>query len=725
MNKSRFSIPKEVKSTSTFEADNADDIDIRAIVRVLWRGKFWITICALLGIAAGMYQSRYNTTPSYRANATIALEVAQERLVNFESVTGGFGGDDAAITTEIEVILSRGMLTKLNNELDLVNHPYFNPALATDNSPTPLEAIVERSEAWLISRDWLPEPAPRSLPSEAQLREIITTRLAGMISVTQKDWSYVLVISAISPEPVLSANLANALSRLYVEDRLEVKFEKSRDATRWLSGRVADLQLDVEKSAGELKRFLAEADLVDEETLTTLNLRLKDQRERLNEALALKSAAETRGQLLLQSKDNSFSEKARSAQDPSLDRLLVRINGGDGTAERLFETRFAQLVSRYEEMALRHGEQAAVLERAVKRQEEEIEQQSSELVRVEQLRREAEANRLLYEYFLTRLKETAVQEGLQQADARIISPAIIPSGSFNPNGNRIELIGLVIGLLIGGGSMLFREQLVTSIRTPEDLEKSTNLPIVGQIPRIPGRTRRATVNYIVSKPNSAPIEAIRNLRTSLILTNLDTPPQVIMVTSAVPGEGKSTICVALAQNYSGLGKKVLLIEGDIRRRTLTKFVDVPDKNIGLMEVLSNTVELEDAVQKPKNFRFDLLLGNDMSANPADILSSKQFSEFIENARQTYDIIIFDTPPLLVVSDARIVGQFADAILFAVLWNKTSKAQVKDAISELVSVGLEVTGTVLSNIDPSGIKKFGYGDRYGTYDRRIGRGYYKN
>lgn len=725
MNKSRFSIPKEVKSTSTFEADNADDIDIRAIVRVLWRGKFWITICALLGIAAGMYQSRYNTTPSYRANATIALEVAQERLVNFESVTGGFGGDDAAITTEIEVILSRGMLTKLNNELDLVNHPYFNPALATNNSPTPLEAIVERSEAWLISRDWLPEPAPRSLPSEAQLREIITTRLAGMISVTQKDWSYVLVISAISPEPVLSANLANALSRLYVEDRLEVKFEKSRDATRWLSGRVADLQLDVEKSAGELKRFLAEADLVDEETLTTLNLRLKDQRERLNEALALKSAAETRGQLLLQSKDNSFSEKARSAQDPSLDRLLVRINGGDGTAERLFETRFAQLVSRYEEMALRHGEQAAVLERAVKRQEEEIEQQSSELVRVEQLRREAEANRLLYEYFLTRLKETAVQEGLQQADARIISPAIIPSGSFNPNGNRIELIGLVIGLLIGGGSMLFREQLVTSIRTPEDLEKSTNLPIVGQIPRIPGRTRRATVNYIVSKPNSAPIEAIRNLRTSLILTNLDTPPQVIMVTSAVPGEGKSTICVALAQNYSGLGKKVLLIEGDIRRRTLTKFVDVPDKNIGLMEVLSNTVELEDAVQKPKNFRFDLLLGNDMSANPADILSSKQFSEFIENARQTYDIIIFDTPPLLVVSDARIVGQFADAILFAVLWNKTSKAQVKDAISELVSVGLEVTGTVLSNIDPSGIKKFGYGDRYGTYDRRIGRGYYKN
>jgi capsular exopolysaccharide synthesis family protein len=376
-------------------------------------------------------------------------------------------------------------------------------------------------------------------------------------------------------------------------------------------------------------------------------------------------------------------------------------------------------------MAVRHREQAAVLERAVKRQEEEIEQQSSELVRVEQLRREAEANRLLYEYFLTRLKETAVQEGLQQADARIISPAIIPSGSFNPNGNRIELIGLVIGLLIGGGSMLFREQLVTSIRTPEDLEKSTNLPIVGQIPRIPGRTRRATVNYIVSKPNSAPIEAIRNLRTSLILTNLDTPPQVIMVTSAVPGEGKSTICVALAQNYSGLGKKVLLIEGDIRRRTLTKFVDVPDKNIGLMEVLSNTVELEDAVQKPKNFRFDVLLGNDMSANPADILSSKQFSEFIENARQTYDIIIFDTPPLLVVSDARIVGQFADAILFAVLWNKTSKAQVKDAISELVSVGLEVTGTVLSNIDPSGIKKFGYGDRYGTYDRRIGRGYYKN
>lgn len=725
MNKNRFALPSDFTNSKIAESDDGSDIDITAILRTLWRGKFWIVFCALLGLAAGLYQTRYHTSPLYLANATLALEVAQERLVNFESVTGGFGGDDAAITTEIEVIRSRGMLTKLADELNLIDHPHFNAALMLDDPKTPIEAFRAGVEEWLVDRAWMTPPETFLPPSDARLRESIVTSLFGMIDVVQKEWSYVLVVSASSPDPVLSASLANTLSRLYIEDRLEVKFEKSRDATAWLSGRVADLQLDVEKSANALKTFLASADLVDEETLATLNLRLKDQRERLGEALALQLAAETRGQQLLNAQDGTFSDKATAAKDSALDGLLSRALSGEETAGRLFNVRYAQLIARNNELMLRNRDQASVLERSVKRQEAEIEQQSSELVRVEQLRREAEANRLIYEYFLTRLKETAVQEGLQQADARIISPAITPGGSFNPNGNRAELLGLVLGLLIGGGSILFREQLVTSIRIPEDLERITDLPIIGQIPRIPGRTRRATVNYILNKPNSAPIEAIRNLRTSLLLTNLEAPPQVIMVTSAVPGEGKSTISVALAQNYSGLGKKVLLIEGDIRRRTLTKFLEVSDKGTGLMEVLSGAVALKDAVQTPNRFRFDILLGNDTTANPADILSSKQFSQFVDDAREIYDVIIFDTPPLLVVSDARIVGQYADAILFAVLWNKTSQPQVVDAIRELSSVGLNVTGTVLSNIDPAGIKKFGYGDRYGAYDRRTGRGYYKN
>jgi capsular exopolysaccharide synthesis family protein len=725
MNKNRFALPSDFTNSKIAESDDGSDIDITAMLRTLWRGKFWIVFCALLGLAAGLYQTRYHTSPLYLANATLALEVAQERLVNFESVTGGFGGDDAAITTEIEVIRSRGMLTKLADELNLIDHPHFNAALRLDDPKTPIEAFRAGVEEWLVDRAWMTPPETFLPPSDARLRESIVTSLFGMIDVVQKEWSYVLVVSASSPDPVLSASLANTLSRLYIEDRLEVKFEKSRDATAWLSGRVADLQLDVEKSANALKTFLASADLVDEETLATLNLRLKDQRERLGEALALQLAAETRGQQLLNAQDGTFSDKATAAKDSALDGLLSRALSGEETAGRLFNVRYAQLIARNNELMLRNRDQASVLERSVKRQEAEIEQQSSELVRVEQLRREAEANRLIYEYFLTRLKETAVQEGLQQADARIISPAITPGGSFNPNGNRAELLGLVLGLLIGGGSILFREQLVTSIRIPEDLERITDLPIIGQIPRIPGRTRRATVNYILNKPNSAPIEAIRNLRTSLLLTNLEAPPQVIMVTSAVPGEGKSTISVALAQNYSGLGKKVLLIEGDIRRRTLTKFLEVSDKGTGLMEVLSGAVALKDAVQTPNRFRFDILLGNDTTANPADILSSKQFSQFVDDAREIYDVIIFDTPPLLVVSDARIVGQYADAILFAVLWNKTSQPQVVDAIRELSSVGLNVTGTVLSNIDPAGIKKFGYGDRYGAYDRRTGRGYYKN
>ena len=155
MNKNRVALPSDFTNSKIAESDDGSDIDITAILRTLWRGKFWIVFCALLGLAAGLYQTRYHTSPLYLANATLALEVAQERLVNFESVTGGFGGDDAAITTEIEVIRSRGMLTKLADELNLINHPHFNAALRLDDPKTPIEAFRAGVEEWLVDRAWM------------------------------------------------------------------------------------------------------------------------------------------------------------------------------------------------------------------------------------------------------------------------------------------------------------------------------------------------------------------------------------------------------------------------------------------------------------------------------------------------------------------------------------------------------------------------------------------
>ena len=211
----------------------------------------------------------------------------------------------------------------------------------------------------------------------------------------------------------------------------------------------------------------------------------------------------------------------------------------------------------------------------------------------------------------------------------------------------------------------------------------------------------------------------------MVLSQSSAPPQLTVVTSALPGEGKSTMAVALAQNYSGLGKRVLLIEADIRRRTLAKFLGLKEGNRNILSVLSGEDTIEEAVQTAKDFAFDVLLGATASVNPADLLSSKQFESLLTEARSSYDVVIVDTPPLLVVPDARIVAQYADAVLFSVLWNRTTLTQVSDALKQLRSIGIRASGLVLSNVDPKAMQRLGYGQRHGVYDRKIGRGYYKN
>ena len=702
-----------------------DEIDLSGIVRTLWRGKGLIFSLALVGFSAGWYYATYRVTPYYRADAILTLEVAGEQLVNFQRVTDGFYGDGAAVTTEKEVIASRTMLGKLADELDLVNHPEFNPALRPAAAPDPVRDAVASAKGWIKGLIGTPTSEPAAPPSQEQLIEGIVSTLGGMIDVSNKEWSYVLVISATSRDPNLAALLANTLSRVYIEDRLDVKFEKSRQATEWLAGRVVDLQSEVERSASELKQFLASADLVNEDALTAMNLRLKEQRDRLTEARVMQSAKEERMvRLTAALADGDTTRIATIANDPTLTRLVDQ-NIDSPEQMPLFNKRIDVVEDRLSGDVARGRDQINALERAVTNQENAITRQSQELVRVEQLEREAEANRLLYEYFLTRLKETSVQEGLQQADARIISPAIVPFYSFNPNGDRAILLATLLGLMTGAGLILFRERMITAVRTPGELEETTNLPVLGQIPRIPGRTRSGVIRYLNKHPASASAEAVRNLRTSLVLSHSTAPPQLTVVTSALPGEGKSTTAVALAQNYGGLGKRVLLIEADIRRRTLAKFLGLSEGNVSMLSVLDGTVALEDAVQSGDLFAFDVLLGATADTNPADILSSDAFSDFLKSARNSYDVVIVDTPPLLIVPDARIVAQYADAVLFAVLWNRTTLAQVTDALKELTSIGIRASGLVLSNVDPKEMMRLGHGQRYGVYDRRLGRGYYKN
>jgi Mrp family chromosome partitioning ATPase len=250
--------------------------------------------------------------------------------------------------------------------------------------------------------------------------------------------------------------------------------------------------------------------------------------------------------------------------------------------------------------------------------------------------------------------------------------------------------------------LVSRERINDTYRLGEDLENDTGLPVLGQIPQIPGKSRIDLISYIVGKPGSVAAEAVRGLRTSLQYLSIDSPPRVIVATSSVPGEGKTVTSVALAHHFAGLGKSVLLLS-----------------------VMSGEAGLLESVQSHMPLGIDILASGQTETNPADILSSQAFGCLIDVAREAYDIVVIDTPPLLLVPDARVVGQYADAILFMVQWESTRRSQVRDALAQLHLAGLSADGLVLTRINAEKMRAYGHGQRYGAYSAKGAGKYYVN
>ena len=512
--------------------------------------------------------------------------------------------------------------------------------------------------------------------------------------------------------------MANTLAEIYIADQIDQEFSATENAITWLSERVAELEVDLRERENALKSVRAEINLVSLEGLEALNRQLINARDRASSAAASVAVAEARLSRVAELRQaGNYAELARTLDDPTLSRLVSSDAGADQIDARA-ETLETQIQTRFD----RDRQQAEALQAAVVRLEQDVAVQSDDLVQLQQTEREVMATRTLYETFLTRLKEATVQRGLASSDSRVLSEAI-PGIYVSPRKGIILALALLLGLMIGAGIVLARQFLHKGYRTAEELEIDAKRPIFGQIPRMPIKSRDQLLTYLTDKPTSAAAEAIRNLRTSILLSSPDAPPQIIMSTSSLPGEGKTTQAISLAHNLSGLGKKVLLVEGDIRRQTLQEYFQIKASSKGLLAALEGEEELSELVVRAPRFDIDVLLGEKSSQNAADVFSSTRFLDFLGTLRKTYDFIVIDTPPVLVVPDARVIGQHVDAIIFNVAWDRTSKLQVREALRLLSTVNLRADGLVLSQIDPVGMKRYGYGGKYGSY-AAYGSAYYE-
>jgi len=709
-------VPPPYDNATTAAPTTSDDpLDPLQVFLTLWRGKWTILFYVVLLAILGGYYAFEVAEPKYSATIELVREENSQQVVDIQSIVSGTSTEDEAINTELQIVKSRTLILELIRDMDLTNDPEFNERLRQP-SIFSLSTLVDLSEPYL-SLD-LPEP-PEPTAQEVELE--VAKAVQKAISASSQPNTYLIQITVRTGDPVKSEQMANRLAQIYLDYQLRVKFTEIEFAINWLSERVTSLEVELYEKENKIKELRAETELVSLEALEILRIRAKDIRQRLTDndnAIAAATAKIERIATLSEARD--FVGIAAEYNTPTLNRLATRADAGQPGADSAF---FAQLESLQGSDAAnlnRVLSQATSLQASLDLIQTQIEDQNSDLVALNQLEREAEATKVLYETFLSRFKEATVQIGLQRADSRVLAEAVTGE-QVAPRKALLLATAIVLGGLLGVAVIMIRSRLQNGFRTVEELEQGTGFTVLGQIPVMPIRRRSDLLDYLRTKPTSAASEAIRNLRTSILLSNVDNPPQIIMSTSSVPGEGKTTQSIALAQNLSGLGKKVLLIEGDIRRRTFEKhFKTVPKGN--LVSVVSGDEALADAVLSDVDLGFDIVMGGKSTINAADLFSSDKFRNFLDEARAAYDFVIIDTPPVLVVPDARVIGNHADAIIYSVRWDHTNQFQVVSGLRQFSSVGLRVSGLVLSQISPRGMRRYGYGGRYGAY-ASYGKGYY--
>jgi len=339
-------------------------------------------------------------------------------------------------------------------------------------------------------------------------------------------------------------------------------------------------------------------------------------------------------------------------------------------------------------------------------------------VKLRELDREAQANRTLYESFLARFKETAEQQDMQQPDARIIARADSPVDPSFPNKKLFIAMALLGSALVGIFLAIVIERLDNGFRSTEQVEQLTGLSGLGMVPAVPGRERLgcSPEDYLLKKPTSSFAESIRSVRTAILYSHVDQPPKAILVTSAVPEEGKSLLSLSLARSSAKAGQKVLLIDADLRRPKLTKLLK-GNNDATLAELFAGQKTAEEVLNVDAESGLHFICGRAGMPNPQDMLASQHMRDFVRSVSAHYDLVIIDSPPVFAASDSLVLSRIVDATVFVVRWEQTPRQVVIGALKQLQSVGGNIAGLVLSRVNVKKHAKFGYGDHgyyYGKY-----------
>lgn len=712
-----------------------------------FRRRLPLFMLSLLTVFGAVAVFTFQMRPVYSASSSVIIDVRETNVVDFGSVLSGLPPDSAVVDTEVEIIRSRSLAEKIVNKLNLAESPEFNSSLREPSALDQFKQGLSRSVKSLFGqRDsdltQSSQDVSEAVLEREELDSVVSTLLsktgAGRIGTT-----YGIQIWADSYDPVLASAIANEVAEQYLVEQLDAKFDATRRANAWIEEQLSDLRTELNEAESLVEAYRSASGLfatgvttLNEQQMTDLNAQLIVQRADLAEREARLSSirslsqtggsAEVSGEALQSSVINELRRQQAEINREKADlenRYLPnhpeiqRINREIFNTNQQIQTEIRRIVSNLESEVTISRQRLSSLERNLASMRATVAENNRASVKLRELERNAEASRTTYETYLERYKQIDDQEDLAEADARILSLAPVPLGPSFPKTSLNLLVGIALGGMLGGLMVFLVESMNNQVSTGEDIEANFRIPFLGNFPQISGAGRKNPAEYVVNNPMSNYAEALRNLRASLMFADLDSKIKTVAITSSEPDEGKSTLTYGLGRISAMSGTRTLIVDGDFRRRQLSLNSHGEVAQHGFLEYLFGECSIEEAVLRDDKTELDILPLTTDRHTPRDVFGSKVFDEMLEVLKEQYELIIFDTGPVLLMAETRVLAGKVDQTVVVTRWLKTGKAALKSTLAVLTDFGAKITGVAINRVDMKKYHQHGYGHSgYRAYNK---------
>lgn len=671
-------------------------------------------------------------TPVYSASVTILIESEKAKVLSIEEMYGLDTGSDEYLQTQFEILKSRELARRVTEELNLIEVAEFNPYHLANKKSFDVKAMI------------LGENEP---PTDAEVLKATVKAFWEAVEVSPVRKTQLVKVSVQSQSPELSQRAANAMAVGYIESQLEAKVGLTQQAAGWLSDRLGGLKDKLDKSERELQDYREANGLLDVQGVNTLVAKEIDQiTEQLIDARARRLELRGTYEQLQRLEDKTFEslsslptilnnplvvklresetevELKVSEQSKRYGPLHPRMIAAESDLEAVRDSMLTQMMriaSGIENDFIVAKSKEQSLQEALNSSKVEVRELNRTEFALSEHLREVRANRQLYDTFFNRISETAATGDLQTANARIVDPAILPDEPIKPNKKLMVLLALVVSGMFGVALAFLLDILDSTIKNSDDVDRKLNTPMLGLLPLIGTRKNIAKsellVRAFVDDEQHGFREAVRTVRTGLTLASMAEPAQVILFTSSVPGEGKTTSSSNIAEAF-GQMEKVLLIDCDMRRPSVAKKFGLPSNRPGLSNAVAYPDTLGECIQAVPELGIDVISAGPIPPNPLELLASKNFKLIIEQLRGRYQRIIIDSAPIHAVSDALYLSTIADGVVYIVKADSTSDKLANKGLERLNDHNARVLGVVLNQVDVKREAKYaeGYAGYYDSY-----------